>query len=297
LGVQGKLIIASGVFTTTDVSIVAGTVTGSGRLVASGNTEIAVATNGNSNSFISAEVQVSGRGYTTGSVTVLFADGGNLHVLTGATFTISATSTFAKQTGSPVVTNEGTFTINLPVGSVFTISVDFHGANGAALVLNGGLVIFQGDVSTANKVSTTNVLVQFNTAVANWGPVSGTGSINVTAAPSATSTFGAVQVSYFGTVNGNVNVASLSVSTLELFNGNLAVASGSHSATIFNLYGGTLTTQSGRATISSNALTLTATTPVTLSSIAITARQFKLAPSVALTSVQIQNLASISVGF
>jgi hypothetical protein len=260
--ISGKLIIASSTFTTTDASLQAGTVTGAGKLVVLGNTEITSSSNGNNNNFISAEIQVQGRGYSTGAVNVLFADVGNLHILTTGSFTISATTTFAKQTGSPVVTNEGTFTVNLPTpGSIFTTGVDYRGANGV-LVLNGGLVNFQGDTSLANKVTTTNVLIQFQTAVANWGPVSGTGSINVTAAPSAISTFGATQISYFGVVNGNVQVTSLSVATLELFNGVLTVGTGSHTGTIFNYYGGTLTTQ--KATLSTSTFNLYASTPATI---------------------------------
>lgn len=293
LTVNGKLVLNSGVtFSATDVSVVAGTVTGAGRLSVSGNFEVAAASTSDINNFIAAEILVAGRGYTTGFVQILFSDAGNLHVLAGATFTISAATTFLKQTGNPVVTNEGSFTIQLPTGSVFSSNVDYQGLSGA-LVFTGGQAIFQGDKVYAGKVTITTTLVEFRTAEAHLGPVSGTGSVNITAAPGSTSTFGNVQVSYFGVVNGNVNATSLQANTLELFNGalNLAPYATGHTATIFNFYGGQL---SGNAQLTSSSLVLSAASPSTISGVKISTRTFKLLPTTVSTAILVQNFASIT---
>lgn len=295
LVVSGKLILGGGiVFTTTDVSIIAGTVTGTGRLSASGNFEIAASSVGNINNFISAEVLVAGKGYTTGFVQVLFADAGNLHVLSTGTFTVGAAATFAKQIGSPVITNDGTFAVQLPVGAVFTSYVDYQGANGN-LIFVGGEAIFQGDKVVAGKVTITTTLVEFRTAETHFGAVSGTGSINVTAAPPSTSSFGDVSTQYFGVVNGNVSVASVSVATLEIFNGilNLESSSHIHTATIFDFYGGALVGPLNTQ-LSSSSLLLAASTPATLRGVKITARQFRLQPTTPSTAVLVENFASIT---
>jgi hypothetical protein len=292
LSVSGKLILGSRVtFAATDVSVIAGTITGTGRLTASGNFEIAPTTTGNTNTFISAEVVVAGRGYTTGVVQILFSDAGNLHISAGATFTISAAVTLLKQSGTPVITNEGTFTVNLPVGAVLSFYVDYSGASGN-LIFSGGKVIFQGDKVTAGKFSVTTTLVEFRTAEAHFGPVSGSGSLNITAAPPATSTFGDVNLAYLGVGNGNVSVGVLTVNTLELFNGILNIGtSNSHTATIFNFYGGSF---NGNGIVSSSTLNFAPSVPATIRSIKINTKQFKLQPTVASTALLVENFASIT---
>jgi len=244
LSVAGKLVLLGATLTSTDTSLIAGTVTGSGKLTVSGNFEIAVSQQNNPNSFIAAEIQVAARGYTTGSAQVLFSDYGNLHILSTGTFTIGATVTFLRQGGgSPIVTNDGQFTVQLPVGGVFTLNVDYNGSPASTLSLLTGDVRFQGNRIVAEKVVINTAYVELINAVAKWGPVGGSpgGSVNLTSNPNNTSTFGDVAIAYLGVATGDLSVRSLRVNTLEIFNGDLHLDSGTtHTGTVFKFWGGRL---------------------------------------------------------
>jgi hypothetical protein len=265
-------------------------------LVTSGNFELAAASGGNINNFISAEVRVGGRGYSTGVIQVLFADAGNLHILSTGSFAISATVTFLKQSGNPVVTNEGTFQLTLQPGSVFTSNVDYSGASGS-LVFTGGKAIFQGDKVTAGKVGITNTLVVFETAEAHLGDVSGTGSVNISADPTTPSTLGAVSIAYLGVVNGNARAQSVSVNTLELFNSAVLslTASATQQATIFNFYGGEIGSVP-RQQLTSSTVRVYAYTPSTLRNIVISTKRFELTPGVPSSALLIEGAASVIAG-
>jgi len=294
LSVSGKLIIGSGAsFTATDVSLVAGTVTGAGQLSASGNFEIAVSQTGNVNNFIAAIVNVEGTGFTTGSPYILFADAGNLYVKKGATFKIGATAHFGKQTGSPVVTNDGTFSIQLEVGGTFDSNVDLLGTGDLKFV--SGLITFQADTVTSNSIDIeATALVVFQSAVITTGSVGGSGSLNVSAAPTPTSVFGDVVLSYFGVPNGNVQVKSIAVATLEIFSGVVTVAdSTANKATKFNFYGGQLS--GAKATLATSSLLITGDIPQILDGVAITADQFSL-KTITTGTIISQNGAQINVG-
>jgi len=262
-------------------------------VTASGNFEIAVAQTGNVNNFISAIVNILGTGFTTGSPYILFADSGNLYVKKGATFKIGATVHFGKQTGSPVITNDGKFTIELPVGSTFDSNVDFKGTGDLDFV--SGRIAFEANTLTSNSIAIgASALVLFQTSVVTTGAVSGTGSLNLTAAPTPDSVLGDVIISYLGVPNGNVQVKSFSVATFEIFSGVVTVAPGTtNKATKFNFYGGTLS--SSNSFVASSSLYIAGDIPQTIDGVTLNADKFNL-KTFATGTVISQNGAQINIG-
>jgi len=294
LSVSGKLIINAGAhFVAVDVSVVAGTVTGGGQLSASGNFEIAVAQTGNVNSFISAVVNVEGTGFTTGSPYILFADDGNLFIKKGATFKIAATAHFGKQTGNPTVTNDGTFTIQLNVGGTFDSNVDLKGTGDLEFV--SGQITFEADAVVSNTLNIgASALVLFNTAVLTTGAVTGSGSLNLTAAPAPKSIIGDLALSYFGVPNGNVDVKSISVNTLEFFSGVITLAPGTtNKATKFNFYGGQIS--SVKSFITSSSLLIAGDIPQIIDGVTLNANTLTLRTFTTGTVIS-QNGAEINIG-
>jgi len=275
LTIGGKLILNAFVdYYATDAALVAGTVTGGGKLSVAGNFNIAVSTVGNANSFISTLVNVSGNAYLTGFAYVLLADYGNLRINTGATLRVSATAHFAKQAGNPVVTNNGRITITLPAGNTFDSNVDFLGTGAFEVV--SGAVTFDSTKFQANSLALGDgALLRFDTTLVTVGSVSGRGSLNVTAAPTPVSTFSDVVLSYFGVPNGNVQVKSVSVNTLELWSGSLAVAAASsNKASIFNFHGGILS--GANAKVVSSSLSISGDVPQTIDGVTLIADKFSL---------------------
>lgn len=276
LSVAGKLVLSKGVtFSATDVSVVAGTITGEGQLSASGNFEVAVSSNGNSNSFLSAKVNVAGTGFLTGSVTLLFADAGYLNIQKGATFGVTSSASFVKQTGTPIVNNNGNFTVRLAVGSTFKTSVDFTGAG--AFSATAGEIIFDGASLNATVINLgNNAILRSQNAAVTVGAVGGGGALNISGIPTANSTYGDVALAYLGVVGGHHSARSLKLTTLEIFNGDLTLNQGSaNTAVAFNFYGGTLRGVGAKLGVSS-AFTVGGNIPQTLDAVVVSAGRFVL---------------------
>lgn len=293
LSVAGKLIVDVGL-TATDATLSAGTITGAGRVISTGNFEIAVSASGSDSNFISARVEVRGKGFLTGKVYLLLADLGYLDIFPGATFRIAASANFGKQSGSPAVNNNGTFTLDLPVGSTFHSNVDYFG-NGALTVNSGDVTFEANQVSTKTIFVGPNALIHFISSVVNVSSsTTGTGSVNLTAQYDVglRSHFGDVAISYFGVISGDAYVRTLSLNTFEIFDGAVYLtASTINKATIFNIYGGEV---NGQARITSAAVTINAKVPVTLDGVVIDTAKFNLRAGTDFTLIA-KNNAQINV--
>lgn len=294
LTINGKIIVNDTVTTSTAV-LAGGTVTGKGVLQVTDAFQIAESDSQATTSFISGEIQVAGKGSTSNYVVVLFYPGGNLHITSSGSFLVSSKTSFQRQSGNPtpVITNEGSFGVQLAAGGTFDSSVDYSGANGL-LTFENGAVTFTNNALTANKVTTTGGLVTFNNAVVKFGQVTGTGSFSITTAQNAASTFNSVAIALFVVTGGVANVSALTVDTLNVGNGILNLGTGfAHTTSDFLFNGGTI---SGNATLTTNTLTITGAGTSIIQATQVKATKSKY-QSTAVATVILQNSAIISIGY
>jgi len=273
----------------TNLTLAGGTITSTGTTSVSGYLSIGASDTGNSNNFISSTVILYGQGLTTVPVYLLLGTGGIFHIASTATFTVLSGITFGIQMGKPLIVVDGTIAVTLGAGEQFISNVDFSGAG--TLKVNAGILVFNGDVVTLGSLFlSVSSFATFQTAVVTIHSVTGTGGLNITAAPSPVSTLGTVAVSYLGIPNGAVNIGSFAVSKLEYWNGVVTLASSStNSATLFNYYGGSL---SGASKITSSALNFILSLPAFISGVAIKTTTLTI-QTVGTASIQLSNGATI----
>jgi len=235
-----------------------GTVAGPGNLTSTQSLTIQPSDTGNTNTFISTLLYIVGNATISRPIYILLSDAGNFRIARGSYLFITASISIGVQTGNPSFTTDGTLSVSLPIGGSVVANVNFAGQG--ALVLNSGKFEFDADiVSFGSVVIGSGALLDFETARISLGDVSGTGSLNVTAAPTPYSSFGKVAVSYLGIPNGNIFVTSIAVSTFDFWNGFLTLSSGSsNTAETFRFYGGTI---GGNAKLTSKSLTIRGSLP------------------------------------
>jgi len=294
LEINGKLVV-NAVLTVSATVLAGGTVAGTSSLQSTDTFLITQLQSVETTSFIYTEVQIAGKGATQQYVSVLFDNVGNLHILPGGSFLVTTKTSFNKQGGTPLITNEGTFTVQIPDEAVFDSNVDFVGVKGVLLFQNGH-VIFEDNTLTANKVTILTSLVEFTNSVVQFAQVDGTtGSIYITASSNAASTFSSVSIALFSVYNGAVNVSQLAVNTLGIYNGgilNLGNAF-SHTTNAFNFNGGIL---AGPATLTvSTVLTIAADMTSILKATTVSAKQFKYTPTSTSTLI-LQDAAKLNIG-
>jgi len=274
------------------VILAGGTTAGPGNFTITVGLTIQPSDGGNTNIFIQSHVVLLGSASIPKSVYVLLSGPGNLDITQSSTLSITATTNFGLQAGNPVVTVSGIISVSLPVGGTVYANVNFLGSGSLAVV--SGTVIFQADVINIGAISIgSGGLVEVDTALINAGPVTGTGSLNVTASPNPSSSFGSISLNYFGVPNGNILITSIAVNTFEIWNGAITLSSGSsNTANTFHFYGGNII---GNAKIAARSLTIQGTIPQVLNQVVVTTGTLALSCATA-CSVLTQNGASISAG-
>jgi len=255
--ISGKVTIATTLFLLSG-ALAGGTVQGAGNLTSVNALSIQPSDSGNTNNFISTLLYIQGNATITRSIFILLSGAGNLKIAPGSTLSITASITVNVQSGSPVITTDGILSVTLPSGGSIVTNVNFAGTG--ALHLNSGKFEFDADsVAFGSAVVGAGAYLDFESARVTLGDVTGTGSVNVTAADSPLSTFGRISVNYFGIPNGNVVATSFTAQTFEFWNGRLTLSAGSSStANIVHWYGGVI---SGNARLTAQATTIRGTIP------------------------------------
>lgn len=272
-------------------ALAGGTVMGPGNLTSTQALSIQPSEAGNTNNFISTLLYVQGNATISRQIFILLSDAGNLRIARGAYLFITASTTVNVQSGSPVITTDGTISVSLPSGGAVVTNVNFAGQG--SLSLASGKFEFDADVVSFGAVNVgAGALLDFETARFSLGDITGTGSVNVTAAPSPLSSFGRVSVSYLGIPNGNIQAVSIAVGTLDFWNGFLTLSAGStNTADTFRWYGGTL---SGVAKLTSKTITVRGTIPQILNGTVVTTNAFSLTCVSACTFLSENNAQLVS---
>jgi hypothetical protein len=287
----GGIVNALQAVTLTNLTLAGGTLTGPGTTTVSGNLWLTASDTGNTNNFLSSTLALYGQGQSSVPIYFLLGQGGQFHIASGATFNILSTFSLGIQAGKPLFIVDGTLSVTLGASQTITTNVDIAGSG--SFKLNAGTLVANGDTFTIGTlflaVATTATL---NTVVLTAGTVSGTGNLNLTAAPTPTSSISSVALTYFGIVNGVVNIGSFAVTTFEFWSGTVTLAASStNTATVFDFYGGAL---AGAAKLTTTSFNLNLRLPVSISGTAIKTSALSIqSNAVATGTIQTSNGATI----
>jgi len=129
-------------------------------------------------SYIGTKVQITAKCETVPQeITVVFQDGGNIDIPSGASVLIQGKTTFeleAPAPGNPPApgfTVEGSFISNVGAGQVLEMHVNYTGPNGALSFLNNGAILMFSNVVTAGTVVAEAVTVTFQDSVVTFSEV------------------------------------------------------------------------------------------------------------------------------
>lgn len=262
----GGTVNAQAAVALTNLTLRGGSLTGPGSTAVSANLWITASDTGNTNNFLSSTLTLYGTGSSTVPIYFLLGAGGQFHIVQGATFSILSSFNFGIQAGKPSVVIDGTLDVTLGASQSIISNVDI-GGNGA-FKLNAGTLVTNGDTFTIGQLFlAANSFATLNTVVLTAGSVSGTGGLNLTAAPTPVSSITTVAVTYLGIVNGVVNIGTFAVTNFEFWSGTINLAASStNTATTFDFFGGALV---GVAKLTTTAFNLNLKLPASLSGPAI----------------------------
>jgi hypothetical protein len=260
------IVTAQAAVALTNLTLAGGTLNGPGSISVSGSLWVSASDTGNTNNFLSATLILYGTGSTTSPIYFLLGAGGQFHIAQGATFNIQSTFNFGIQAGKPLIIVDGTLSATLTSSQTITSNVDFSGSG--TVKINAGSLVTNGDTFTIGSLFlAAQTTATLNTVVLTAGSVSGSGSLNLTAAPSPVSSIQNAAITYLGVVNGAVNIGTFAVTSFEFWSGTVNLAGGStNTATTFDFFGGSL---AGSAKLTTTAFNLNLNLPASISGVAI----------------------------